>query len=73
MPPVKNEYDSSLGRQAEQLAKQWHTCDVMGLGSNGPQGAAVGDIDGWGAEQVCYFLVRAVRDCLAVHVRKLSR
>jgi len=25
MPPVKNMYDSSLGRQAEELAKRWHT------------------------------------------------
>lgn len=59
MPPVTNEYDSSLGAQAEGLAKAWHTCDVMGVGSGGPKGASSADIAGWGAEQVCYFLVRA--------------
>lgn len=31
-PPVNNEYDTSLGQAAFELAKKWHTCDVMGLG-----------------------------------------
>ena len=65
MPPVQNEYDSSLGHAAEALATKWHTCDVMGIGSNGPQGAGAGDISGWGAEQICYFLVGHVR-CLRI-------
>jgi leukotriene-A4 hydrolase len=56
MPPVKNEYDSSLGKAAEDLARRWHTSDVMGIGSNGPSGASAADTEGWGAEQVCFFL-----------------
>jgi hypothetical protein len=94
---VKNEYDSSLGKAAEDLARRcacaasattadqhlalamavrgniistapdpmaharrcrWHTSDVMGIGSNGPPDASAADIEGWGAEQVCFFLVR---------------
>lgn len=58
MPPVKHDYDSSLGQAAEELARRWHTCDVMGVGSNGPLGAAAADLDGWGAEQITFFLVR---------------
>ena len=33
MPPVANVYDTSLADQAYELAKRWHTCDVMGIGS----------------------------------------
>jgi hypothetical protein len=29
----------------------------MGIGSNGPADASAADIEGWGAEQVCFFLV----------------
>jgi hypothetical protein len=29
----------------------------MGIGSNGPPQANAADIEGWGAEQVCFFLV----------------
>jgi len=35
MPPVSNTYDSSLAEEAHDLAKRWHTCDVMGIGSGG--------------------------------------
>jgi hypothetical protein len=30
----------------------------MAIGSNGPPNASADDIEGWGAEQVCFFLVR---------------
>lgn len=33
MPPATNTYDTSLGAAALELARKWHTCDVMGLGS----------------------------------------
>ena len=33
MPPVANVHDTSLADQAYELAKRWHTCDVMGIGS----------------------------------------
>lgn len=35
-PPVTNEYDTSLGQAAFDLAKRWHTCDVMGIGGEPP-------------------------------------
>lgn len=58
MPPVTNEYDDSLAQEAYDLAKKWHTCDVMGLGSDGPEGASEADIKGWSSEQVVAFLDR---------------
>ena len=33
MPPISNVYDSTLAEEAYDLAKRWHTCDVMGIGS----------------------------------------
>ncbi len=39
MPPVTNEYDTSLASQAYDLAMKWHTCDVMGIGSEYGRGA----------------------------------
>jgi leukotriene-A4 hydrolase len=33
MPPVTNTYDTSLATAAYDLAMRWHTCDVMGVGS----------------------------------------
>ncbi|KAI3426280.1 hypothetical protein D9Q98_008653 [Chlorella vulgaris] len=56
MPPVKCEYDESLGKAAYDLAKRWHTADVMGIGSSGPSGASAADIEGWSSTQVVAFL-----------------
>jgi hypothetical protein len=33
MPPVTNEYDTTLATKAYDLAKAWHTSDLMGVGS----------------------------------------
>jgi leukotriene-A4 hydrolase len=33
MPPVTNEYDTTLATKAYDLAKSWHTSDLMGVGS----------------------------------------
>jgi leukotriene-A4 hydrolase len=52
MPPVKNEYDESLGQAAYELAKRWHTADVMGIGSEGPKGASADDLKAWSSTQV---------------------
>ncbi|PSC70392.1 Leukotriene A-4 hydrolase isoform A [Micractinium conductrix] len=56
MPPVTNKYDESLGQQAYELAKKWHTSDVMGIGSDGPAGASADDIKGWSSTQIVAFL-----------------
>ena len=56
LPPVENEYDPALGRAAEALAKKWHTSDMMGIGSKGPQGASPDDIKDWSSEMVVVFL-----------------
>ncbi|KAL4448420.1 hypothetical protein ABPG75_005639 [Micractinium tetrahymenae] len=56
MPPVTNTYDESLGQAAYELAKKWHTSDVMGIGSSGPQGASADDIKGWSSTQIVAFL-----------------
>jgi len=56
MPPVTNAYDTTLGTQALDLAKRWHTCDVMGIGSDGPEGASPSDVAGWSSEQMVAFL-----------------
>ncbi|GLI61916.1 hypothetical protein VaNZ11_004440 [Volvox africanus] len=56
MPPVTNTYDTSLAQQAYDLAMKWHTCDVMGIGSDGPAGASPADVAGWSSEQMVAFL-----------------
>ncbi|KAG2497173.1 hypothetical protein HYH03_004762 [Edaphochlamys debaryana] len=56
MPPVTNTYDTSLATQAYDLALRWHTCDVMGIGSEGPAGASAADVAGWSSEQMVAFL-----------------
>ncbi|GLC43936.1 hypothetical protein PLESTB_000211500 [Pleodorina starrii] len=56
MPPVTNSYDTSLAQQAYDLAMRWHTCDVMGIGSDGPPGASPADVSGWSSEQMVAFL-----------------
>ncbi|KXZ45002.1 hypothetical protein GPECTOR_59g609 [Gonium pectorale] len=58
MPPATNVYDTSLAQAAYDLALRWHTCDVMGVGSDGPSGASPGDVAGWSSEQVVAFLER---------------
>lgn len=52
MPPVRNQYDTSLATAAQALAVKWHTADVMGLGGALPQGASAEDIKGWSSDQV---------------------
>ncbi|GIL75506.1 hypothetical protein Vretifemale_5282 [Volvox reticuliferus] len=56
MPPVTNTYDTSLAQQAYDLAMKWHTCDVMGIGSDGPEGASPAVVAGWSSEQMVAFL-----------------
>lgn len=56
MPPVTNRYDESLAEQSYELAKRWHTSDVIGIGSGGPAGASPADIDGWSTVQLLAFL-----------------
>ncbi|PRW45014.1 leukotriene A-4 hydrolase isoform X1 isoform B [Chlorella sorokiniana] len=56
MPPVTNRYDENLGKQAYELAKKWHTSDVMGIGSNGPAEASAGDLSDWSSTQIVAFL-----------------
>ncbi|KAG2443497.1 hypothetical protein HXX76_001850 [Chlamydomonas incerta] len=56
MPPVTNSYDTTLAQQAYNLALKWHTCDVMGIGSDGPAGASAADVAGWSSEQLVAFL-----------------
>ncbi|KAL6763643.1 peptidase family M1-domain-containing protein [Haematococcus lacustris] len=56
LPPVTNTYDSSLAQAAYSLAKRWHTADVMGIGSSGPEGAGPDDIESWSSEQTVAFL-----------------
>lgn len=56
LPPVQNEYDPALGRAAEALAKQWHTSDVMGLGTKGPSDASPQDVEGWSSDMLVAFL-----------------
>eukprot|EP00798_Chlamydomonas_sp_ICE-L_P016616 gene16616-22859_t len=57
MPPATNTYDTSLAQAAYELAKQWHTCDVMGLGAEfGPKRASSKDVEGWSSEQLVTFL-----------------
>jgi len=56
MPPVENSYDHTLATASYDLAKAWHTCDVMGLGGPVPEGAAAEDIAGWSSMQTVAFL-----------------
>jgi leukotriene-A4 hydrolase len=58
MPPVKLDYDQSLGKKAFDLATKWHTSDILGLGSDGPAGASDKDIEGWSSSQIVAFLDR---------------
>jgi leukotriene-A4 hydrolase len=46
MPPVKLEYDESLAKQAYNLAMKWHSSDILGVGSDGPEGSRtlMGDV-----------------------------
>lgn len=53
---MQNDYDPALGQAAEALAKRWHTCDLMALGSKGPSGASPDDIKGWSSEMLVAFL-----------------
>lgn len=55
MPPVQNNYDTSLAQAAYDLALKWHTCDVMGMGGN-VEGASAADIEGWSSNQLGAFL-----------------
>lgn len=52
MPPVKNDYDTSMATAAYDLAVKWHTADVMGIGAEPPNGVSPDDIKGWGSDQV---------------------
>ncbi|KAG2494613.1 hypothetical protein HYH03_007378, partial [Edaphochlamys debaryana] len=56
MPPVTNAYDTSLAERAYDLALRWHTCDVIGIGSDGPAGASAADVAGWSSDQLVAFL-----------------
>ena len=56
LPPVENQYDPALGQAAEALAKQWHTCDIMGRGSSGPANASPDDVKDWSSDMLVAFL-----------------
>lgn len=56
MPPVENVYDTSLATAAYDLAKKWHTSDLMGIGGNGPADASKDEMNGWSASQTIAFL-----------------
>lgn len=53
---MQNDYDPALGQAAEALAKKWHTCDLMAVGSQGPSGASPNDIKDWSSEMLVAFL-----------------
>jgi hypothetical protein len=52
MPPVANSYDTSMASAAYDLAVEWHTADVMGIGADAPPGVGPDDIQGWSSAQV---------------------
>lgn len=58
MPPLVNDYDDSMTKAPEALAKKWHTADVMRTGHAFPSVAGPGDIDGWSPDQLCLFLAK---------------
>lgn len=75
LPPIENQYDPALGRAAEALAKQWHTCDMMGRGSNGPANASLDDVKDWSSEMLVAFLdkLASYRAKQAMHRRTTRR
>ncbi|GFR49183.1 hypothetical protein Agub_g11207 [Astrephomene gubernaculifera] len=74
-PPATNTYDTSLAQAAYDLASKWHTCDVIGLGSDGPPGASPADVSGWSSEQLVAFLKRLgqLRAPQPMHKRTTAR
>jgi len=56
LPPVENSYDHTLADASMNLAKSWHTCDIMGIGGEPPKAASPSDLDGWSSLQVVLFL-----------------
>jgi len=56
MPPADNAYDHTLADASFNLAKAWHTCDVMGIGADPPQGSSAKDVEGWSSQQMVAFL-----------------
>lgn len=56
MPPVENSYDHSLATASYELAKVWHTADVMGIGGAAPPAASAADTAGWSSQQTVAFL-----------------
>ncbi|GMH36402.1 hypothetical protein BSKO_04270 [Bryopsis sp. KO-2023] len=77
MPPIDNEYDTSLAAAAENLAKKWHASDVLGVGGTGPEGASASDIDGWTSIQTRSFVetlaeFRAMKPLHPTVTRKLA-
>ncbi|GAX73644.1 hypothetical protein CEUSTIGMA_g1095.t1 [Chlamydomonas eustigma] len=72
MPPVSNVYDTSLAEEAFELAKKWHTCDVMGIGSvDRPAGCTASDVAGWTSEQMVTFLEKLMeyRSLMPLHAK----
>jgi len=77
MPPVENVYDTSLATVAYDLARKWHTSDLMGIGSCGPKDASSQDVEGWSASQLIGFLkkLKEMRGMKPLHksiTRKLN-
>lgn len=61
MPPVDMStwYDLSARQSADDLARKWHLCNVLGSAApDRPEGAAADDMKGWSSEQVVAFLDR---------------
>ncbi len=71
MPPVKLDYDESLAKKSYELAIQWHTSDILGVGSDGPDKASSKDIGGWSSSQIVAFLDRLneLRSLTPMHSR----
>ena len=52
MPPDVVQYDAQLAKAAYELASEWHTADVMGIGGATPQHVNPSQLKDWTSKQV---------------------
>jgi leukotriene-A4 hydrolase len=60
MPPVDvgAYYDGSSSAASGDLARRWHLCDVLGMGSpSRPADVSAADVEGWSSTQIDHFLL----------------
>ena len=60
MPPVDvgAYYDGASSAASADLARKWHLCDVLGVGTpDRPADASATDIEGWSSVQIDHFLL----------------